>query len=597
MLPYLKTKVKHQDLFEVAMGRQMSDKVILKGKVVGVTSGEVFRADLAIKGERIALIGDVRKTIGKETEIIDATDLYLAPGFIDAHVHLESSFLLPEEYGRLVVRKGTTAVFSDPHEIAYVLGLRGIQFMLDRVQNNPVKIFGHVTPKRPHLISGGLETYGVEFDASDVMGLLDRENITSLGEQTFSKFLRSEKFFGMIEKAKAKGVWIEGSAHALTGERLNAFISAGIQSDHEAVTPQEAEERLRFGIRLMIREGSTERNLERTLTVLTEGGLDSRYACFCTDDKTAEDLDREGHIDHCIRKSIALGLPPIKAFQMASLNAAQYYGLDKELGSIGPGKIADVVFLENVDTCRVSHVMSNGEMVVLDGKLRVQYEREPVPEWTMGTVHMKRPLTPDDFKIRTHPASGKALCRVIGILPDENLTEPLEEWLTVEKGEVLPSPENDILKFSTVERYGKTDGPNVGLGFMKGIKMLKGAIGISVAHDTHNLAILGVNNIDMALVANEIARMGGGLAAALDGEVIGSLALEVAGLMSTLPAHAFIEKLDRLHQTVRDRLGLELHSPFVAISFHSSSGIPKIKVTDKGLVDTVGGKIVPVVIQ
>jgi adenine deaminase len=596
VLPYLKTKVRNQDLFEVALGKQMSDKVILNGKVVGVVSGEVFRADIAIKGERIALVGDVQKTIGKGTEIINAKDLYLCPGFIDAHVHIESSFLLPEEYGRLVIKKGTTAVFSDPHEIAYVLGLRGIQFMLDRGRNSPVKIFGHVTPKLPHLISGGVETYGVEFDESDVIQLLAGENITSLGEQTFSKFLRSEKFFDVIEKAKQKGVSIEGSAHSLVGEKLNAFISAGIQSDHEAVAKPEAEERLRLGIRLMIREGSTERNLEKTIKALTETGLDSRYACFCTDDKTAEDLDQEGHIDHCIRKSIKLGLAPIGAYQMASLNGAQYYGLDREIGSIGPGKVGDIVFLENLETCRVSHVMSNGKMLVIDGKLIWSHEREAVPEWTMRTVNIKRQLTPDDFKIRTSISDGKVLCRVIGVIPCENLTDPLEEWLKVTDGEILPSQENNILKFSTIERYGRTNGPNIGLGFIKGIKMAKGAIGISVAHDTHNIAILGVSSTDMAVVVNEIARIGGGLAAAADGKVIGSLPLEVAGLMSCLPANELITKLNMLHKDVKDVLGLELDCPFVAISFHSSSGIPKIKVTDKGLVDTIRGKIIPVII-
>ena len=594
MSMYLKTKVSNRDLFDAALGKQKCDKVIKGGRIVNVTSGEILEANVAIKGERIALIGDIEKTIGSQTEIIDATKLYLCPGFMDAHVHVESSFLLPEEYARVVVRAGTTSVFFDPHEIAYVLGMKGIQFMLDRGRNSCIKMFGHITPKLPHLISGGLETYGAEFSESDVIEMLDEEDIVSLGEQTFSKFLRSDRFFNIINRAKSKNVSVEGSAHSLIGEKLNAFISAGIQSDHEATSKLEAEERLRLGIRLMIREGSTERDLKKTIKSLTESHMDSRYVCFCTDDKTVEDLQKEGHIDHCIRKSIKLGLAPMQAYQIASLNAAQYYGLEKEIGSIAPGKISDIVFVESLEECNVRHVMTNGDLVVIDGKINLERKSYHVPDWTLNTIYLKKKLTPENFKIKTRKRDGKALCRVIKTTPYENLTDPIEEWLVVRDGEILPNPETDVLMFSTVERHGKTDGPNIGVGFIKGFGMRRGAIGISVAHDTHNICVLGTNSNDMAAVVNEIARIGGGLAAALEGEIIGSLSLDVAGLISSLPANELTNRLTTIHQKVRHMLGIEIHSPFVAISFHSSSGIPKIKITDKGLVDTVRGEIISV---
>ncbi|MBC7262928.1 MAG: adenine deaminase [Chloroflexi bacterium] len=561
------------DLIQAARGEVEADLLLKNSQVVNVFSGDIHRVNVAISRSRIVGLGDYRA----EKEI-DLDGMYLCPGFIDGHVHIESSMVRVAEFARAVVPNGTTSVIIDPHEIANVLGLDGIRYMLESSKYNPLSVFVMLPSCVP---ATNLETSGATLQSWDLSPLLHEKWVVGLGEvMNYPGVLfRDPQVLAKIDAASGKR--IDGHAPGLSGRDLCAYVAAGIGSDHECTTLEEAREKLRLGMYIMIREGTIARNLEALLPLVTPAN--ARRCMFVTDDRHPAELLYEGHINSIIKKAIGLGLDPIIAIQMATINPARYFGLtDKE--GIAPGRQADLVVFDNFKDFNIRMVFRNGVMVARDGKILPHVTIPPdIP--VRGSMNVNWG-SHSDFHIHAEGSRAK----VIGVIPDQIVTEALVEEIKVENGLAVADTERDILKLAVVERHLASG--NIGLGFVKGFGLKRGALASSVAHDSHNLIVLGTNDEDMMVAARQVIQMGGGLAAASEGAVLASLPLPIAGLMSRDSVESVNSQMQRLLAVARE-LGSSLHDPFMSLSFLSLPVIPALKLTDRGLVDVTQFKFVP----
>ncbi len=402
MLNPIETAVRREDLVSVALGTKKADRAIKNGQLIDVFSGEIRPADVAVKGERIACVGNVDHTIGENTKLIDAQGLFLSPGLMDAHVHIEASMVTPTQFARVVLPKGNTAVNWETLWTANVLGVKGIELLLEECNRTPLKFFATAAQGVP-CASTRLITPAQEFSLDDITKMLAWRQIVGLGEVVlFNEVLKNDpKVHQQIQLAIERGKTVDGSSPGFKGRNLNAYAAAGIQSDHEAIALDEAIERIRLGMRLVIREGSSMRNLTELIKVITEKKLDTRRCCFCVDDKDIREIAREGLVDDLVRKAIQAGVEPVVAVQMASLNPAEYFGVDRDLGGIAPGRIADILLIDNLETFSVEKVIANGQVVAQAGKLVVEIPPTTYPEWAVKTIRLKRAVTPDDFVLPT----------------------------------------------------------------------------------------------------------------------------------------------------------------------------------------------------
>jgi len=591
----LKTGIQRKGLVSVALGEEKAELVIKNGKIINVFSREVYKSDVAIKGERIALVGPTDHTIGEDTKTIDAEGFFLAPGLIDTHVHIEASMVTPTQFARAVLPKGNTTVLWEPLWTANVLGTRGVRFFLEEGNKTPLKFLSTassgVPPASTHLI-----TPAKEFEVDDIKEMLGWHKTVGLGEVVnFDKVLaRDPGTHKKIRLAIEEGKMVDGSAPEMKGKELNAYAAAGIQSDHEAVTLDEAIERIRLGMRLVIREGSSMRNLSELVKVITGKGLDPRHCCFCVDDKDIREIVDEGLIDYVVRRSIEAGVDPIVAVQMATLNAAEYMGIDQDIGSIAPGRIADILFINDLEKFFVQKVMVDGKVIAEDGELVVGISPPTYPRWVLKTVSMKRTVTPEDFIIKTDK-KDKARVRVIKVFADQIISDQEVETLPVKNGRILSDPTKDILKIVMVERYGKTR-PNVGKGFVKGFGFKEGVIATSIAPDVHQLIAVGSNDTDISKAINRLVEIQGGIVIYKDGEILSELPLPVGGIVSQDPYEKVVADLEKIHYVTR-KIGCELPSPFMTLAFAGCPTLTKFKISDKGLIDTLGRKIVPLEVE
>lgn len=549
---------------DTALGLTPADVVLVGGEVVDVFTGEIIRADVAIKDGYIVGVGEYQE--GRE--MVDVTGRYLLPGFIDAHIHIESSMLTPPAFARVVVPRGTTAVVADPHEIVNVAGIEGLRYMVEASRKLPVAFFFMIPSCVP---STPLETAGAEIGPEEIEQGFDlHPESPGLAEMmNFPGVLRkSPEVLRKIATARDRGRLIDGHAPGLSGRELNAYIGAGITTDHETTSPSEALEKLRLGMHLIIREGSAAKNLEALLPVINEHTYP--FISFGCDDRHTGDLLAEGEMDHIIRRAVALGLPPVQAVRMATLNTARYYGL-KNRGAIAPGYVADVVVVDNLSDFTAERVYSRGRLVACEGQLVAEL---PVVQDSKLFRTVRIPDLRGRLTLTVPSASAKA--RVIEVIPDQIVTGSI----TVPASQA--GPDNDILYVAVVERHGKNG--NVSLGLVKGFGLKRGALASTVAHDSHNLVLVGSSPEDMELAAHAVAELGGGLAVVAQGRVLGSLALPVGGLMSDQDAGSVSRGLERLHRLARE-LGSTLPSPFMTMSFLALAVIPELKITDKGLVD------------
>jgi len=553
-------------LIAVAGGREKAQLVIKNARVVNVFSGEIYRSDVAVDQGRIAGLGTYR---GRQT--LDLKGKILCPGFIDGHVHIESSMVGVPEFARTVVPRGTTTVIIDPHEIANVLGSDGILFMLKSSKYNPLNVYMMLPSCVP---STDLETAGSELKALDLFPFLSDKWVLGLGEvMNYPAVLKADS--DVMDKIKiVAGKRIDGHAPGVSGKDLAAYTVTGIQSDHESTTVEEAREKLRMGMWVMLREGSTTKNLRDLLPLVNSKNAGRMF--FVTDDRSPRDLLAEGHIDHMIRLAISTGLDPALVIRMATLNAAQYFQLDR-IGAVAPGYAADLVVLDDFKKCRVSMVFKSGELVAENGQ--PTYEPPTQKKISIRSSMNTHWLEEKDFQLPGRDARAN----VIGLIPGQITTKRLRLKPRRKNGQVVPDPRRDILKLAVIERHEASG--NVGLGLVRGFGLKRGAIASSVAHDAHNLIVVGTSDRDMMEAAIQVIRMRGGLAVVADGQVQESLPLPIAGLMSEESISQVKEQQDRLHRAVSD-LGCRLEDAFSALSFLSLPVVPSLKLTDKGLVDT-----------
>lgn len=572
-------------LVRVALGKEKADLVILNSTFVNVNSGEVLEGwGVAIKGDRIAIIGEVEHTIGPQTTVIDARRMYLTPGFLDAHVHVESSMLCLTNFAKAVLPRGTTSVFIDPHEIANVLGMDGIRLMIEESRRLPLKVFvtaPSCVPANP--ISG---SSGVYLGPKEVEEVLSWEEVVALGEMmNYPGVLATdEEVFRKINSAHRMGKVVEGHDAGLLGRELAAYTAAGIHSSHEMTTKEDAVERLRLGMYAYMREGSAWLDVKETVKAITESRLDSRHACLVTDDREADSLIRQGHIDHVVRRAIEEGLDPIRAIQMATINPAEHYCLSKEIGSVAPSRYADILLLGDLSKVKVDTVISDGRVVAKGGKILVDLRPPSYDGRYLRTVRLARRLTADDFRISAPIKEGRVKVRVIGALEGNVLTKSLVEEMEVREGELMADPERNIYKVAVIERH-KGSG-SMGKGFVKGFGFKLGAVASTIAHDNHNMLIVGLSDDDMALAANKLAEVGGGIVTVDRGEALSLIELPLAGLMSLDEPEVVAERLERMYELWRER-GCGWVSPFMTMSLLALDVLPELRITDKGLIDTV----------
>jgi len=566
------------EMIKCARGEKLADLLLTNANIVNVFSGEIIPGSIAVANGYIAGFGSY-----PAKNIIDMNGRFVAPGFIDAHVHIESSMSCPTEFARSVLPHGTTTIAADPHEIANVLGAEGIGYMIDSSKEQPVNIYFTLPSCVP---ATDMETSGATLGADDLLPFIDNSRIIALAEMmNFPGVIyRDNEVLRKIESMKKQRKSVDGHAPGLTGRDLYAYIAAGISSDHECTSEKEAKEKINAGMHIMIREGTGVKNLKDLLPIINP--QTARRVMWCTDDRHPHDIIKEGHIDFIVRSAIRMGLDPITAIQMATINPAEYFGLNN-VGAIAPGRQADLVVFSNIKNPVIEEVYFRGNLVAKEGKILPEIKR-PAPLNIRSSMNVN--IDEINFSI---PAKTQQ-ARVIEIIPDQIITGQSLIKLTVSGNSAISDIKRDILKIAVVERHKGTG--NTAVGFVKGFGFKRGAIASSVAHDSHNIIIAGTNDEDMKAALNAVVKMGGGLAAASDGEILADLPLPIAGLMSRQPVKMVQKKLDKLTSVAR-AFGTSLSDPFMTLSFLALPVIPELKITDKGLVDVSKFSIVPLFVN
>ena len=563
-------------LVQVALGNEPADLVLKNAEVFHVFTGEFLNADVAIIDGYIAGVGENYTGI---TEI-DLSGKFLLPGYIDSHINLESSTLLPDEFARAAISNGTTTVIMDPHEIANVCGTAGIRFMLEATERIPLNVYMTLPSCVP---ASRLDTSGAILEADDLKPILSHPRVLGLGEMMdFHGVLNLNE--GVYAKlSMADNILVEGHAPGLKDKTLMAYAAAGIRSDHECTTPEQALQRLRAGMHLHLREGAVSKNFMALSEVINQDT--APYISFCADDISAEELLKEGHINKIVRMAISRKVPVATVLQIATINTAKYYGL-KDVGAIAPGYKADILVMDSQNVRMPRQVYKSGQLVCTDGVV-VDIPKTVIPPEVMNTINIKG-IRKEDLKI---PMNGN-MANVIGIVPYQVVTKHFKLQVAVKNGEVISDIENDILKLAVFERHHGTG--NVGLGLVKGLGLKSGAIASSIAHDSHNIIVAGTNDTDMILAVEEISRIGGGIVIVENGSILSCFPLPIAGLMTDLPAQEVADKQAELREIAHSLGVYSFINPFLTLSFCSLPVIPALKLTDQGLVLVATGKYIPV---
>ena len=572
-----------QMLVKVATGAEKAQLVIQNAKLINVCTHEILEnVDVAVSEGRIAMVGDCKHCIGENTQVIDASGKYLAPAFMDGHIHVESSMLTVGEYAKAVVAHGTSGIFMDPHEICNVLGLDGVKYMLEDAKRTPLKAM-LTTPSCVPAVPG-FEDTGASIGPKEVAQTMTWDECVGLGEMmNFPGILGADERTHAIVGETLKAGKIPTGHYSLpeTGTGLNGYIASGVRCCHESTREIDALEKMRLGMYAMLREGSAWHDLKEVSKAITNREIDSRFACLISDDTHPNTLQSQGHLDHIVKRAIEEGVDPITAIQMVTINVAQCFQLDHDMGSITPSKCADMVLIDDLQTCKVNEVFIDGELVAKNGKMLKAFAPYSYPEKAKKSVHLSTVKT-SDFNIDAKGKKDNALVHVMEVIParvgtyDRHLQVPVQDDLLQAK------PEEDILKVAVFERHHETG--TVGRGFVKGFGIKNGALAQTVAHDAHNLLVVGSNDEDMAIAANALIECGGGLVAVQNGKILGKVPLPIAGLMSDEPLELMSEKVENLEKAWAD-MGCALPSPFMTMALIPLACLPETRLTNRGLVD------------
>lgn len=598
----IKKAVQYRKLIDVLLdSSQYADVVLKGGYFINVITREIYEADVAMKGEYILMAGDAKDLIGSKTIVENIQGKFVCPGFIDSHMHFESAMLTCTEFSKLSIPTGTTTLIGDPHEIGNVLGVHGMQAMIEEAKTLPNRVLFTVPCAVPD--APGLETSGFDVTSKDMKELLADPYVQGIGEiQSFSNIgpvyehapELIDDLVAAVSYANSIGKTVEGNAPGLFGKELAAHIISGGNhvSCHETTTKEETVEKLRNGVSVFMREGSSQRNMADCIRAITEDGLDSRRAILVSDDMVPADLLNYGHMNDIVRRTIAVGIDPVEAIQMATINPATHFGF-KDVGVIAPGKRADVVVISDLNNMTIDQVYLAGKKAAEKGELTIEIAPYIYPESVKKSVKRK-PVTVKEIAIEA-PGS-RAKVRAIEAIPFQNLTGGSEYTLNVKEGIVQPCLKQDVLPLLVVERHGRTG--KIGKTFLHGFDLKSGAIAESVAHDTHNIIVTGTNYVDMAMAVNRVIAMDGGIAMIKDSKVVGDLPLRIGGLMTDeLTGKEMSEKVDELSHLAKEVLGCGLEVPFMHLSFWSLVTSPKWKITDMGLIDVDKFEIIPTIIN
>ncbi len=601
VLPRIFSYVKEERsrLIRTARAIEPATLVIKNVDLVATTTGEILEnMSIIVSGRRIASIveGDPEKYIGLRTKVIDGRGQYAMPGFIDAHIHIESSLLTPTGFSMLALKHGTTTVVADPHEIANVLGVDGVKLFIEESQNLPMKILIDIPSCVPATDPAfGLETTNKVIGPEDIAKLGELEGVYGLGEvmDFVSVTNASDYVLEKLRIAHNLGLVINGHAPLLTGEMLDAYIDASIWSDHESTNPREALEKLRKGMYLFIRQGSAWQDLEALVEVIKNPKIDCRLCGFVSDDLNVIDLYEKGHMDRIINEAIELGVDPVKAIQLATIGPAIRLHIDDHIGVVGPARFADIVLSPSLQRLEPKTVISMGEIIYRDGELLYDFERPRIPEWAKRTVNIPREIRPEELLIRIDGVD-KVRVNAIKVTPGSALTELSVEELPVKNGYISCDPHRDIIHLAVVERHKGTC--NIGKGFIKGLGFKAGAIAQTIAHDTHNLVVAGKSPEDMSIAISRVREIQGGIVIVDSGKIVAEVELPVAGLMSDEDPYTVYRKFKNLTRKVSS-YGVEFEAFFMTLALVALPVIPEVRLTDRGLVDVNSARIIDVIVK
>ncbi len=569
-------------LSAVAMGNEKADLVIKNTTLVNVCTAELIPdTDIAISCGRIAYIGKADHCIGDKTVVIDAEGKYASPGFLDAHMHVESSMLTVREYAKSVLPHGTTGIYMDPHEMCNIIGLKGVDCMMKEAEGTPLKVM-MTTPSCVPAVAG-FEDTGSYVGPDDVAESMKERYTVGLGEMmNFPGVVYSDKHTHDIigETLKADKCVTGHFSIPDTDRLLNAYIASGVRCCHESTRAEDAIAKMRMGMYVLMREGSAWHDLQEVAKAITTRKVDSRYAALTSDDTHPHTLISQGHMDHIVRRAIEEGIDPITAIQMVTINTATCFFMDHDLGSITPGKCADIVLLDELKTCKVNTTIIDGEVVAVDGKVTCQLKEYKYPDWVTHSIHLGTEINEHTFDIKADGDVKKV--NVIEIIPVKTGTFKRVEEMKVADGLIQADPSRDIMKAAVLERHKATG--KIGMGFVKGFNIECGALAQTVAHDAHNMFVIGTNDSDMALACNVLKECGGGAVAVRNGEILGLVELPIAGIMNDIPVEEMDEKVEGLANAWKE-MGCAIQSPFMTMAIIPLACLPEIRLTNRGLVD------------
>ncbi|HCX65391.1 MAG TPA: adenine deaminase [Eubacteriaceae bacterium] len=576
-----------KELAAVAQGTKPAELVLKNGHLINVNTHEIQKnMDVAIHSGRIALVGKADHTIGEGTQVIDASDRYIAPGFMDGHIHVESSMMTVGEYAKAVLPHGTTTIYMDPHEIANVLGVEGVRLMIEESRNLPLQTYVAMPSCVP--ATPGFEDAGATITPEDIKEAMQYPEVAGLGEMmNFPGVIYGDDSIHqeLYETLDADKIITGHFSMPETGKDLNAYIASGVRCCHESTRAEDALAKMRLGMYAQLREGSAWHDVKETIKSMTENNIESRYATLVSDDTHPNTLITVGHLDHVVRRAIEEGVNPITAIQMVTINVAQCFRMDQDLGTVSPGRWADIVLLEDLTKVTVEKVIANGELVAENKRMLVDIPKTDYPEMAKQSMNLANEISPDDFMIAApEDKQSSAVVRVMEIIEAKVGTYERKIDLPIQGGLVQNDLDQDVIKAAVFERHHQTG--TKGIGFVKGFHLREGAVASTVAHDSHNLLIVGTNDEDMALAGNTLAECGGGMVAVKNGKVLALLPLPIAGLMCQESAQEVAQKVEALEEAWKD-LGCDLVSPFMTMALIALAVLPELRLTHRGYIDTV----------